>query len=189
MELSTYDNLPVRLLSGLILAPFVVLFSYIDERLFFVFATIVSTICIYEWCSITYPSSARFVVLGLLTIVLMLGCYFIIQPWIGLLFLGLLGIAFILIHLFTQTHSFAKICWIAYGFVYVNSGFLAVLWLRQIHCGFFYVGFLFLIVWTMDSASFFFGRLLRGPLLAPNLSPHKTWSGYVGGVCARFWLQ
>ena len=34
-----------------------------------------------------------------------------------------------------------------------------------------------------DTAAFFVGRALGKHLLAPRISPHKTWEGAVGGVC------
>lgn len=184
-ELSTYDNLHLRFLSALILAPFVLLFCYIDERLFFVFVTLVAVICTYEWCSIIFPSSLTLytIISVFLTLVLMVYFYVVMDPWTGVVFVWILGTIALLLHLCTQTYPSAQLYWIIYGFVYINSGLLAVLWLRHTDCGLFYIGFLFLIVWTMDSASFFFGRLLKGPLLAPRWSPRKTWAGYVGGLC------
>jgi phosphatidate cytidylyltransferase len=40
------------------------------------------------------------------------------------------------------------------------------------------------IVATADTAAFLCGRLLRGPLLWPQVSPKKTWSGLAGAVAA-----
>ena len=45
--------------------------------------------------------------------------------------------------------------------------------------------FLVSIVWASDIGAYGVGRLLRGPKLAPSLSPGKTWSGACGGLlCA-----
>ena len=41
-----------------------------------------------------------------------------------------------------------------------------------------------LIVWTTDTFAFLCGRVLRGPLLAPAISPGKTWNGLFGGIFA-----
>jgi phosphatidate cytidylyltransferase len=37
-------------------------------------------------------------------------------------------------------------------------------------------------VWAFDSAAFFTGRFLGKHLLAPSISPKKTWEGVIGGV-------
>jgi phosphatidate cytidylyltransferase len=42
------------------------------------------------------------------------------------------------------------------------------------------------IVWSCDIFAYFGGRLLRGPKLAPNISPHKTWSGTIIGAAMSF---
>lgn len=38
------------------------------------------------------------------------------------------------------------------------------------------------MVWASDSGAYFAGRQFGGPLLSPNESPNKTWSGAFGGV-------
>ncbi len=57
---------------------------------------------------------------------------------------------------------------------------------------------LLLIVWATDTAAFLGGSFLKGPKLAPSISPHKTWSGFltgmvvgvgVGGVLSWYFLN
>ncbi|MBS0272153.1 MAG: phosphatidate cytidylyltransferase [Proteobacteria bacterium] len=55
---------------------------------------------------------------------------------------------------------------------------------------------LLFLVWSTDTAAYAGGRLLRGPKLAPSISPNKTWSGFVTGMVGgilvgyytAFWL-
>ncbi|MGN7291310.1 phosphatidate cytidylyltransferase [Rhizobium sp. SAFR-030] len=42
--------------------------------------------------------------------------------------------------------------------------------------------FVFAVVWATDILAYFVGRALRGPKLAPRISPGKTWSGAIGGT-------
>lgn len=39
-------------------------------------------------------------------------------------------------------------------------------------------------VWLIDSVAFFSGRLIRGKLLAPRISPQKTWAGFICAIVA-----
>lgn len=54
---------------------------------------------------------------------------------------------------------------------------------RLIYC-------LLLLVWSTDTFAYIGGRLLKGPKLAPSISPHKTWSGFgigmIGGTTLTF---
>ncbi|MCY3878501.1 MAG: phosphatidate cytidylyltransferase [Rhodobacteraceae bacterium] len=43
---------------------------------------------------------------------------------------------------------------------------------------------LILTVVATDTGAYIAGKLLGGPKLLPKLSPNKTWSGAVGGLCA-----
>lgn len=42
--------------------------------------------------------------------------------------------------------------------------------------------FIFAVVWATDILAYFVGRALKGPKLAPKISPGKTWSGAIGGA-------
>lgn len=39
----------------------------------------------------------------------------------------------------------------------------------------------FLIVWVTDTFAYIGGRIFKGPKLAPQISPKKTWSGAISG--------
>jgi len=74
--------------------------------------------------------------------------------------------------------------WHAFGALYIGLPVIAVALLRNEPRGSAIVGGLFVAVWTADTAALFLGRLIGGPKLAPELSPNKTWAGFVGGTLA-----
>ena len=39
-----------------------------------------------------------------------------------------------------------------------------------------------IIVWATDIGGYIVGKSLKGPKLAPKISPNKTWSGLLGGM-------
>lgn len=75
---------------------------------------------------------------------------------------------------------------LASGVFYVGLATVALIWLRgwQAEDGRATVFFIVLVVWASDIGAYVAGRLLRGPKLAPALSPAKTWSGALGGLAA-----
>jgi phosphatidate cytidylyltransferase len=38
------------------------------------------------------------------------------------------------------------------------------------------------LVWASDSGAYFTGKALKGPKLAPQISPNKTWAGFAGAL-------
>jgi phosphatidate cytidylyltransferase len=75
--------------------------------------------------------------------------------------------------------------WSIAGLAYAALPAWALVWLRSDQAfGAAAVLYLFAIAWTTDTASYAAGRLIGGPKLAPRISPHKTWSGFIIGALA-----
>ena len=69
------------------------------------------------------------------------------------------------------------------GAFYVGLPALALLWLyERPEIGLALVVWLIVVVIAADVAAYFVGRTVRGPKLAPRISPGKTWSGALGGI-------
>lgn len=74
--------------------------------------------------------------------------------------------------------------WHAFGAFYLGLPVISLALLRDEPRGSAIVGGLFVAVWTADTAALLLGRMIGGPKLAPELSPNKTWAGFVGGTLA-----
>jgi len=80
-----------------------------------------------------------------------------------------------------------NIRWAALGVLYIILPSLAILWLRGDiagvnSSGFAKIVFIVGIVAAADSWAYIGGSLLKGPKLAPKISPNKTWSGFFCGL-------
>ncbi len=74
---------------------------------------------------------------------------------------------------------------LAAGALYIGLPALALLWLyARPEIGRALVIWLICIVIAADVGAYFVGRALKGPKLAPRISPGKTWSGALGGLGA-----
>ncbi len=73
--------------------------------------------------------------------------------------------------------------WAAGGVIYAGAAFFGPALLRR-DAGLGFVAFVFLAltVWATDTCAFAVGRAIGGPLLWPQVSPNKTWSGALGGL-------
>ena len=75
--------------------------------------------------------------------------------------------------------------WSAAGVFYAGLPAVALIWIRGDPAyGWLAILYIFIIVWTTDSAAYLFGRWIGGPKLAPRISPKKTWSGLIGGAAS-----
>ena len=73
--------------------------------------------------------------------------------------------------------------WLAAGSLTIIPAGLSLIWLRSVPPdGLTLVVWLFVVVWTTDTAAFAVGKTIGGPRLAPAISPKKTWAGFIGGV-------
>ena len=66
------------------------------------------------------------------------------------------------------------------GLVYIGAAMFSLIFIRAISLYYLYA--LFVLVWTSDCAAYFTGKLIGRHLLAPRISPKKTWEGLVGAV-------
>jgi phosphatidate cytidylyltransferase len=71
-----------------------------------------------------------------------------------------------------------------FAIVYVLAALVALLWLRhQPASGRETVLWIVMVVWATDIGAYFLGKFAGGVKLAPRISPGKTWSGLIGGMC------
>jgi phosphatidate cytidylyltransferase len=182
----------VRLASGIAMAAAVVLFTLSGPMPFAVMVVAVSLLVGWEWARLVHGPDAGLLVAvqlgsaalaGLLAMLVSVGLGLLALP-IGAILAALLSIG---------RNSFLS----ALGVFYAGLPAVALIWLRSDDdpwLGLLAVIFVILVVATADTAAFLCGRLLRGPLLWPKVSPNKTWAGFIGamGACALvgalFWL-
>lgn len=72
----------------------------------------------------------------------------------------------------------------AYGVVYIAPPVIAMVWVRSLDDGLWWTLLLFVVTWFADIFAYVVGSLFKGPKLWPQISPNKTWSGFIGGLVA-----
>jgi phosphatidate cytidylyltransferase len=178
-------ELPARTASGVVMG--VAAVAALTEPI--VFAVIVAAVAIAalrEWHRLInggriaremIPTSAAMVAAVLLV------NYMYALPWaLAAIALGALGAAISAV--IRRPAVLWPIPWHAFGALYLGLPVLSLSLLRGEPRGSAIVGGLFVAVWTADTAALLLGRLIGGPKLAPELSPNKTWAGFLGGTLA-----
>ena len=98
---------------------------------------------------------------------------------------GIVAAAVPIVMVVARLHAREHALPIAAGAVYIGVPALSLLWLyARPEIGRELVVWLIAVVIACDIGAFFVGRALKGPKLAPRISPGKTWSGALGGVAA-----
>src|SRR6202044_57409 len=72
----------------------------------------------------------------------------------------------------------------AFAFAYIALPMAVLVQLRQQWAGAFWLLYLLLVVWAGDIFAYFVGRSLGRHLMAPRISPKKTWEGAAASVAA-----
>jgi phosphatidate cytidylyltransferase len=79
-----------------------------------------------------------------------------------------------------------------FAFTYIAIPMGMLVQLRQEWAGAFYVLYLLLVVWAGDIFAYFVGKGIGKHLLAPRVSPKKTWEGAIASIIASVtvgWLM
>ncbi len=180
MSASSNSDLPVRLVSAMILGSLVLLITWYGDIYFRVLMGLGAFLIFKEWTAITLSNQS----VGIIA-----------SGWV-LLLLGALAVvmddpiqaqivcvaAFVLLAVWGVV-SGGRV-WAAGGVVYALAPAIALAQIRDAPSGLMLIILIFVIVWATDIGAYIAGRTFGGPKLMPSVSPKKTWSGFFGGFIA-----
>lgn len=181
-ELSTLQK---RILTSLLMVPLVIgalrsAHPYVDMLVF-----AVGSLLAWEWSTMIPNKKANTYAI---CYTFAIGCSLIVFDRI-VLFLSL-AIITLLVYLKAKDEKYRKL--LTLGVPYISVGVGSLYWMYYLfetfgslpgEKGSFVMTLWFmLMVWSVDIGGYVIGSTLKGPKLAPRISPNKTWSGLAGGV-------
>jgi phosphatidate cytidylyltransferase len=174
-----WNNLGLRIVSGVVLAPAALAIAWLGGGLFLVMVAVVVSLLSLEWAQMVAPKAPARVAVAmtgsvLSVVFLTYGGY--IKSAGAMIAFGCLASAAISRGV---THRRADA---AYGVLYIAPACLAIVWLRHTLQGAGWTVMLLATTWASDICAFVAGNALKGPKLWPRFSPNKTWSGFFGGL-------
>ncbi|MDX3929675.1 MAG: phosphatidate cytidylyltransferase [Shinella sp.] len=176
------SELRLRILSGVVLAVVVLAATLAGGLAFRLVSAAIGLLVYYEWSTITRLPDVDFRgnAFGWLTIAV--ASAFVV---VGDIDTALLVVVAASVAAAIYATALSKSRWLAGGMFYSGLTALSLAAIRGIDfAGLVAMLFVFAVVWATDILAYFVGRALKGPKLAPAISPGKTWSGAIGGTIA-----
>jgi phosphatidate cytidylyltransferase len=177
-------ELMVRLFSALILIVAAVVLTLTSVETFAALITVFIAAMAWEWARLVRGAGFDFI-FGAQLVSTVAASWAAVHGYpVSALLMVVAGAVFVtLIQRLDEARSLAW--WSAAGVYYAGLPAIALIWLRSDGTyGVLAVLYLFAVVWTTDSAGYLFGRMVGGPKLAPQISPKKTWSGFLGATAS-----
>jgi len=169
-----------RILSAIVLAVVVLAATWYGGFWFEIVAALMGVLIYYEWSTITRLSERNFRsnAFGWLVVALIALDIVASDGTLSVPILGGATITAILLVLLGKANR-----WLPGGIFYAGLSAISLAAIRgDDQAGFVATLFIFAVVWATDILAYFVGRALKGPKLAPKISPGKTWSGAIGGT-------
>ena len=179
-----WDALPLRVLSGLALAPLPVAAIWFGWPWLPLLTGIAAAVMAWEWDRLCRRGHFGDTGIVLVAVVLTtVAAAALLSPGLGVA-VALLGTALVFWAAYRQRDPEPQ--WTAFGALWVALPCISLLWLaRNGPMGRATLLWILAVVWATDIGAYAVGRTLGGPRLAPRWSPRKTWAGLAGGaVCA-----
>lgn len=186
-------NLFLRILSAVVLLPLVFYLLMIGGFAFGILIAVVFFLAFWEFTSMVLGNEKLklaflFSLMAGIAFVVLLNSISIIPLSVLLSgFCVLVGICIVLIPAFPK-EIFEKIGVIYFGFFYVGAGLITIYWLRnenfisnETNSGIAFVILLCVSTWSNDTFAYIFGKMFGKHKINVEISPSKTWEGFIGG--------
>lgn len=179
-------NLIKRLISGICIVTVTLFVMKYNDPFFYIFLAIIGGAMSWEWEKMVKARTSGVAI----TMASVSAINPLILPIFPLLSLFIIFISTLFIFIYLKKQKEERPLFLSLGNLYINLPISAMAFIITFYemtefvdgAGFFAILWLFITVWASDTGGYIFGFALKGPKLAPKISPKKTWSGFFGGI-------
>lgn len=176
-----------RILAAVVMIPIAIITLYIGSPYVEVLTITVGGLLAWEWANmLSSAKTANFVTAYMISLATAIWAYNfeVIIP--------VILIVSVIVWNLAEKEKYRKL--LTLGVPYISIGVASLIWMyrsfdpsegnfdARFNYSFIMMAWFFLMVWSMDIGGLVVGCNLRGPKLAPKISPNKTWSGLIGGI-------
>lgn len=174
MEKSKTSSIVKRIVTALVLVPVTVGVLYAGYPYVQVMALVFGGMMAWEWSNmVPNKGNGTYGIVYALTVA---AAIFATSPWaVAAVVAGSAVLVWI------KTRGEFRRHLLTLGVLYISIGIGSLVWLYG-QVGFLDTMWFLLMVWGVDTGGYVVGSTLKGPKLAPKISPNKTWSGLLGGM-------
>lgn len=176
-----------RVLAAVVMIPIAIITLYIGSPFVEVLTITVGGLLAWEWANmLSSAKTSHYVTAYMISLATAIWAYNfeVIIP--------VILIVTVIVWNMADKEKYRKL--ITLGVPYISVGVASLIWMyrsfdpsegnfdARFNYSFIMMAWFFLMVWSMDIGGLVVGCNLRGPKLAPKISPNKTWSGLIGGI-------
>ena len=177
-----------RVVAAIVMIPIAIVTLYVGSPFVEVLAFVVGGLLAWEWANMLVAPhlSSRYVTAYMISLATAIWAY---NPT---LIITIMAVISLLVWLMAEKEKHRRL--LTLGVAYISIGVASLIWMYRsfdpsegnfdprYNYSFIMTAWFFLMVWSMDIGGLVVGCNLRGPKLAPKISPNKTWSGLLGGI-------
>ena len=178
MEKSKLNSLLKRILTALILVPVTIFCLWAGYPFIQLFALVTGALLAWEWARMVPSVRGAFYAVSYTAV---MASAVALGSWTGYWIMLAGGTLLVWFKARGEAHRNLLVL----GVPYISVGIGSLIWLYEL-AGLSLTLWYVLVVWAVDVGGYVFGCSIKGPKLAPSVSPNKTWSGLLGGMFLSF---
>lgn len=168
------SNLFKRTVAALILGPLVIASIFLQFPYYPLLVLAAGAALSWEWSNMTaQDKKSDYAVIYTISMAVAV----MLQSWFGIFLTIFVCSVLVFVKARQEKHRWLLLL----GVPYISIGIGSLMWL-MLYFSALTVLWVLLLVWAVDVGGYMFGCSIKGPKLAPRISPNKTWSGLFGGM-------
>jgi phosphatidate cytidylyltransferase len=174
------------MLTAIIGIPFILVCVYCGDIIFYGMTFFVSLFCVYEYLAILKKYNPHIFASLVMSAAFSIFLYFFKNFPVDKIMVSavVMMIVFFGVEIFKENSNLCivRISSSFWGTFFIPLALMHMVYIRNLKYGMELVFFIFIVIWTLDTAAYAFGKVLGKHKLVESVSPRKTVEGAIAGI-------